>query len=325
MFPGTTQRQRKPRPRRPPRAPTFALALALVLLAAGQAAAAPAAPIKVTASIRPVALLVAEVGGDQVTVRTLLPPGASPHGYEPTPSQVRDLAGADLLVTVGAGLDPWAERLHRAVGREVPELELAEHTRLLPAPVEHHHEGEDGGEQEAHPHHGGEGDPHLWLDPVRVRDDLVPAIAAALSAAAPDLAPGFARRGEALRDRLTDLDRELALGLRPFAGRAFVAFHASFTYFAARYGLRQVAVVEPLPGREPSARWMRRVIEAGRQAGARAVLVEPQFNPRIGRTIAEQFGARVVTVDPLGSPEAGGTYADLMRFNLAAFREALAG
>jgi len=317
MVPGMTPRQRRFGPARL----AWALALALPLLGLGQAAAA---PLRVTASIRPVALLVAEVGGGEVAVHTLLPPGASPHGYEPTPSQVRDLAGADLLVTVGAGLDPWAERLHRAVGRGVPILELAGHTRLLPAPVGHPHEGE---ESDADADHGAGGDPHVWLDPLRVRDDLVPAIVRALSEAAPDRAPAFARGGEAFRARLTGLDRELAEGLEPVAGGAFVAFHGSFTYFAARYGLDPVAVVEPLPGREPSARWMRQVIEAGRGSGARAVLIEPQFNPRIARTIAEQFGARLVTVDPLGAADgaAGDTYADLMRFNLRAFREALGG
>jgi len=319
MVPGMTH----PRRRFGPARLAWVLALALPLLGLGQAAAA---PLRVTASIRPVALLVAEVGGGEVAVHTLLPPGASPHGYEPTPSQVRELAGADLLVTVGAGLDPWAERLHRAVGRGVPELVLAAHTRLLPAPIGHHHEGEEPDADEAGDHDAG-GDPHVWLDPVRVRDDLVPAIVRALSEAAPERAPVFARGGEAFRARLTGLDRELAEGLKPYAGGAFVAFHGSFTYLAHRYGLDQVAVVEPLPGREPSARWMREVIEAGRASGARAVLVEPQFNPRIARTIAAQFGARVVTVDPLGAAggTAGDTYADLLRFNLRAFREALGG
>jgi ABC-type Zn uptake system ZnuABC Zn-binding protein ZnuA len=306
----------------------LAWALALALASAGPAwgaGRAQAGPLPVTASIPPVALLVAAVGGDQVAVRTLLPPGASPHGYEPTPSQVRDLAGSALLVTVGAGLDPWAGRLHRAVGRGVPVLELADHTRLLPAAVEHHHEGEaPGADEDDHDHAGG--DPHVWLDPVRVRDDLVPAIQRALTDAAPDRGPVFSRNADAFRARLTDLDRELAEGLKPDAGRAFVAFHGSFTYLAARYGLRQVAVVEPLPGREPSARWMARVIEAGRDSGARAVLIEPQFNPRVARTVASQFGARVVTVDPLGAPGGAPTdsYEALLRFNLRAFREALA-
>jgi len=296
-------------PRQPRNRPLPGLGPAVALWAALAAPAWAAEPLRVAASIGPVALLVQAVGGERVAVQTLLPPGASPHGYEPTPSQVRDLAGAHLLVTVGAGLDPWAERLHRAVARDVPALALAAHTALLAS--------EDPDEPG--------GDPHVWLDPVRVRDDLVPALVRALSDASPDGAADFARSGAAFQGRLTALDRELAEGLAPVRDRGFVPFHASWTYFARRYHLRQVAVVEPIPGREPSARWMRDVIEAARAAGARAVLVEPQFNPRIARTIAEQFGARVVTADPLGDPAgpSGGSYESLMRFNLAAFREAL--
>jgi ABC-type Zn uptake system ZnuABC Zn-binding protein ZnuA len=277
----------------------------------------------VTVSIHPLALLVAEVGGDAVEVRTLLAPGASPHGFEPRPSQVRDLARAHLLVTVGAGLDPWADRLHKAVAADVPHLELADHVPLIPF-REPDHDADGHGHDQGHDQ--GAGDPHFWLDPVRVRDHAVPAVVAALSAAAPGEADGFAARGAAFRERLGALDRELAEGLAPVSGRAFVAFHAAFTYFAARYGLRQVGVVEPTPGREPSARWMRDVVRAARDGGARAVLIEPQFNPRVARNLARQFDGRVVTVDPIGDPSgpSGRSYAGLMRFNLRAFTEALA-
>lgn len=289
--------------------------LLLLLLPPGAPAAT--APVPVTVSIHPLALLVAEVGGDAVEVRTLLAPGASPHGFEPRPSQVRDLARARLLVTVGAGLDPWAGRLHDTVAPDMAWLELADHVPL-DAPDEPA-SGHDGHAHEA------EGNPHFWLDPVRVRDNGVPAIVAALSAVAPDHAVGFAARGADFRDRLNALDRELAEALTPYAGRGFVAFHSAFTYFARRYGLRQVAVVEPLPGREPSARWMREVIRAARESGARAVLIEPQFNPRVARNVARQFDGRVVTVDPVGDPAgpSGRSYADLLRFNLRAFTEAL--
>jgi zinc transport system substrate-binding protein len=316
-----------------PRAGAWLPLLLLALLLPGPRAWA---AVPVTVSIHPLALLVAEVGGDAVEVRTLLAPGASPHGFEPRPSQVRDLARAHLLVTVGAGLDPWADRLHEAVAADVPWLELADHVPLVPFREpdhdDHDHEADhaedhDGpADPHGHGHGHGAGDPHFWLDPVRVRDHAVPAIVAALSAAAPGEAAGFAARGAAFRERLGVLDRELAEGLAPVAGRAFVAFHSAFTYFAARYGLRQVGVVEPIPGREPSARWMRDVVQAARDGGARAVLIEPQFNPRVARNLARQFDGRVITVDPIGDPSgpSGRSYAGLMRFNLRAFTEALA-
>jgi zinc transport system substrate-binding protein len=289
------------------------------------AAAAQPEPLAVAASIHPVALLVAEVGGDAVRVRTLLPPGASPHGFEPTPSQVRALAEADLLVTVGAGLDTWAERMYAAVGGR-RRVALAGHGPLLPAGPGHaHHDEDEADPDDDHDHTHGAGDPHVWLDPVWVRDHALPALEQALAEAAPEHAVRFQAGAEAFADRLTALDRDLAKELAPAEGRAFVAFHGSWTYFAARYDLRQVAVVEPVPGREPSARWMAEVIGAARESDARMVLVEPQFNPGPARTIAAQFGGRVVSVDPVGDPRTpqGATYEALMRFNARAFREGL--
>lgn len=288
---------------------------ALVCLLLAFPGAALAQAVKVAVSIHPLALLVQEVGGDRVTVTTLLKPGVSPHGFEPSPAQVRGLSGADLFVSVGAGLDPWAERMAVAVRKGRPHLILAGHVPLRDA-------ADEPGHGDGHDH--AEGDPHFWLDPVLVRDHVVPALAAALTQAAPDHGDEFARRAGEVAARLSGLNDEIARALAPFAGRAFVAFHGPWAYFAERYGLNQVAVVEPIPGREPSARWMMQVVTAARRAGARAVLIEPQFNPRAAYTVAGQFHGRVVTVDEIGMPGtvSGESYAALMRFNTAAFVEA---
>jgi ABC-type Zn uptake system ZnuABC Zn-binding protein ZnuA len=306
-----------------------AAALLAALLWAPAPAAAEALPV--AASIHPLALLVAEVGGDAVAVQTLLPPGASPHGFEPTPSQVRALASARLLVTVGAGLDDWADRMYAAVGGKA-RVAVAAHGPLMPAgPGHHHHDGDDDHDQDADhddhtEHEHGPNDPHVWLDPVWVRDHAVPALEKALAAAAPEHAAAFHANAADFAGRLTALDTHLAAELVPARGKAFVAFHGSWTYFAARYGLKQVAVVEPLPGREPTARWMAEVIGEARASGARVVLIEPQFAPGPARTIAAQFDGRVVTVDPVGDPRTpqGASYEALMRFNARAFREGLA-
>jgi ABC-type Zn uptake system ZnuABC Zn-binding protein ZnuA len=277
----------------------------------------------VAVSIHPLALLVAGVGGAAVEVRTLLPPGASPHGFEATPSQIRALAGARLLITVGAGLDPWADRMYTAVGGSA-RVALAEGGPLLSAQPDRVHRPDLSGH--GNDAHAGPGDPHVWLDPVWVRDHALPALEQALAEADPEHAVEFQAGAEAFAERLSALDLSLADELAPVRGTPFIAFHGAWTYFAARYGLEQVAVVEPLPGREPSARWMAEVIRAARDSGARAVLIEPQFSPRPAQTVAAQFGGRVVTVDPMGDPSTphGATYEALMEFNAHAFRKGLA-
>lgn len=277
-----------------------------------------AVPVRVTVSIHPLALLVAEVAGPGAEITTLLPPGASPHGFEPTPFQMRQAAGADLLVFVGGGLDPWTGRIHEALNGQA-HLELAAAVGIEAKPrVGERHPGDDHA-------HGAE-DPHLWLDPVLVRDRVVPALVLALSRVRPESALLFRGRGETFRRELAMLDREMSEGLAPYAGRAFVAFHGPWGRFADRYGIRQVAVVEPVPGREPSPRWMLEVIQTARREGATAMVIEPQFNPRVAETIARQFDGRVVQADPLGTGagEAGTSYAGLMRSNLRAFVEAFA-
>ncbi|MDH4229374.1 MAG: metal ABC transporter substrate-binding protein [Nitrospirota bacterium] len=294
------------------------LALSVLLLSSPALAAPAVSPLRVSASVHPLALLVRAVGGEDVKVDVLLPPGVSPHGFEPTPAQMRRLAEAEWWIAVGGGLDPWAERLAEGVSGGRPHLILIQPSAGSAHNADHNADHEDG-----HRHSGV--DPHLWLDPVLVRDELVPRISAALSRQRPAQAKMFAGRAAAFQQRLTALDAELTAGLAPYKGGAFVAFHGAWGRFAARYGLREVAVVEPSPGREPSARWMAQVVETARREHAVAVIIEPGFNPRVANTIAAQFGGRTVTANPEGGLGGtwGATYEDLMRYNMGAFRAAM--
>src|SRR5512139_561685 len=135
----------------------------VLCLCAGWPAAAVAA-VRVVATIFPLADVVRQVGGDEVEVVTLLPPGASPHTFEPTPEQARQVATARVFVDVGAGLDGWAARLRAARTEPLIVVTATAGVTLL-----------DGD------HHGG--DPHVWLDPVLVRDHVVGAIVEGLAAA----------------------------------------------------------------------------------------------------------------------------------------------
>ena len=286
------------------------------------------AQVSVSVSIPPLAMIVEAVGGDMVSVDTLLPPGASPHGFEPTPRTVRRLADARLVVTIGSGLDPWTERLIRAVGPDTRQLVVSDHVPLAHADgadAAGRHDDEHADEHGAGHDHGGR-DPHFWLDPVLVAEHVVPAVAAALGAVAPEHGALFQERARDARAWLMALNEEIAQTLAPVAGRPFVAFHGTWNYLARRYGLTPVAAISPAPGREPSARWMGHVIETARETGARVILVEPQFNDRLARTISGQFGGHVVTADPLGGvgTPGGPTYDGLMRFNAGVLREALA-
>src|SRR5512140_3194235 len=129
------------------------------------------AAVRVVATIFPVADIVQQIGRDAVDVITLLPPGASPHTFEPTPAQMREVAEARVFVRVGAGLDSWTEKLLAARNPTLTILTLTDGVRLLSLTETHADEPAAGG--------GHGGDPHIWLDPLLVRDQLVPAISRA--------------------------------------------------------------------------------------------------------------------------------------------------
>lgn len=300
--------------RRSARRRVSALALSVALLpAAARAADAPA--LRVVASIHPLALLAREVGGERAAVEFLVPPGASPHTFEPAPADLVRLAGARVYLWVGPSLDGWSLELLAGAERapetlallDVPGLEILRHGE--------HGEAGDGR------------DPHVWLDPVRVRTHLAPALSRLFARIDPDGAPYYAERLAVFQTELEQLDAEIRARLAPHAGCGFIAFHAAWRYFAARYGLREIAVVERHAGAEPTAREIAGLVRAAREARLRAILVEPQFDPRVAQTIAREFGGTLVRVDPNGTPDdpERARYAGLLRFDARAFETACGG
>jgi zinc transport system substrate-binding protein len=295
----------------------FRLAVAVcvcILALSGRAAAT----VRVVATIYPIADIVRQIGGGAVEVVTLLPPGASPHTFEPTPAQMRQVAEARVFVRVGAGLDSWTDKLLAGRSPTLTVVTLSDGVPLLGLTHEREHAGAPAAGASG-------GDPHIWLDPVLVRDQLVPAISAALAAVAPEQREVFDSGAARFRASLTGLDADIRTELAPLTNRNFIGFHAAWRYFGERYDLHQVAVVEAFPGKEPSAREIAGVVEHARAAHVHAILIEPQMNPRIAEQIARDCGARTVLVDELGAPNLPGRsqYIDLMRYNSRVFAEAL--
>jgi ABC-type Zn uptake system ZnuABC Zn-binding protein ZnuA len=284
----------------------FSAFLATFLLLATYTSGANGDPLVVAATLFAPASWLQTLVGTEAQVVVLLPPGANPHTFEPLPAQVRSLREATLLVQIGAGLDEWAAKLTRVAERPIRVWTLAEHVPLLP--LDEHEHGRD---------------PHFWLDPILVRDHAVPALVAALSELDPTRAEGFRARGEQLRAELTQLDARLQHLLAPVRGRAYVAVHSAWRYFARRYGLVEAGSVEPIPGREPSAKELIQLVESIRRTGARALVVEPYSFSRTAEQLAAETQLRLVTIDPFGSGALIGGYTRLLEANAHAFVEAL--
>jgi ABC-type Zn uptake system ZnuABC Zn-binding protein ZnuA len=141
-----------------------------------------------------------------------------------------------------------------------------------------------------------------------------------LSQIDPAQAAAYAERGEGVRQALQALHEEILQATQPLRQRRFIAMHSAWTYFAPRYGLEQVAVIEPFPGREPSPRYLAELAKLMRREGVKAVVIEPQLATTAAHALARETGARVAMLDPTGGPGVPGrdSYFALMRYNLTA-------
>jgi zinc transport system substrate-binding protein len=297
------------------RALTLCLVVPAVLYGCGLGPEPPAGDgrLAVAVTLHPIASLVREVGGDAVHVRTLLPPGAHPDSYEATPRMAQALAGADLVVRVGGAVDDWlGER-----GRD-GHLVL---TRGMTLKGSAHHHGHDHGARAA-----GTGNPHVWLDPILVRDELLPLLVDALAERDPDSAHQFRARAAAFADSLTALDAEIQALLADVPVREFVSAHPAWVYFADRYGLVEIGSIHPSPGTEVGARELARLVTEARRRGGAAVIGEPQVSRAGVDAMAKELGVQVALADPEGGAGLAERedYLSLMRFNARVFARALA-
>jgi zinc transport system substrate-binding protein len=255
--------------------------------------------VPVVVSINPLADMVGRVGGERIEVFQLVPPGASPHTYEPTPSQVTRLARARLLVLVGLGLEFWAEDMVAAVDN--PHLVIAD-TSTAVEPIDSNH--------------------HIWLDPLNAVTQ-VEAVRDALQQIDPEGGAHYQENAARFVDELRALDQEIEKEIRDWSQHSFVAFHPAWAYFAKRYGLEQAAVVEETPGHEPSTHEMAHVIKTVREIGARAIFAEPQLPPEVAEAIAAESGTRVLLLDPIGGTKAPDDYLGLIRYNVQTMAKAM--
>jgi zinc transport system substrate-binding protein len=272
--------------------------------------------IKVVASIAPLADFAREVGGEKADVTLLLPPGASPHTFEPTPRTVQEISRAKIFIKIGAGLEFWADKLIASAGQGIMIVDCSKGVELIRGHVHDQDHDHD------HEHEGVQGvDPHFWLDPV-ICIGIIKKIEDAFSKADPANSSYYRKNAASYISTLSALDKEIAAKVRTFRTREYITFHSAWNYFSKRYGLRVAAVIEESPGKEPSAKQIGKILEVLRKMKTRVIFAEPQFNPKIAEAIAKEAGGRVLFLDPEGG-KGREKYIDLMHYNLSIMEQAM--
>lgn len=276
--------------------------------------------LRVAVSIPPLFTFVEEMLPEDAEAILLMPPGSSPHTYEPKPGDVSALAGADLLVINGVGVDGVFEDALANLGETRPDfLRLSDVLTGAEAEAAAHADHDPATcTNPAHDH--GDFDPHLWLDPVLMQRFL-PVLRDAILAQLDDPAARaqVERREQELSARLTELHADYTSRLEPLAGAGFIAEHPAYGRLTKRYGLRQAGTMRPLAQVEPTPAVIQELAARLESGEARAIFVEPQFPADTANRLAALTGAPVLTLDPLGE----GDWFAMMRQNLDALVEGL--
>ena len=308
------------------------LIILFCLIGPGAKAAVGAEAIPVAASIYPVADMVVQVGGRHVDVTVVVPAGASPHTFEPKPSQIRKISSSKLFFMIGAGFEIWAEKFFGAPEKESLKVVLSKDVFLIHTASHTHHKGNAHQgtlrPSRAHPERPAAeekaANPHIRLDPV-IAKSMAEKIIAALSRIDSPRRGYYQDNGRAFIAKLETLDRSIKQTVEKFSHKKYVAFHPAWDYFARRYGLVSVGIIEAAPGRSPTPQTIKKIVREIKQHRIRAIFAEPQLNPKVAEVIAGEAGVKVLLLDPIGGPHIKGrqSYLELMAYNVNILKEAM--
>jgi len=303
------------------------LVLALVLIVP----TAWAEPLRVVASFSILGDLVKNVGGEDVTVTTLVGPDGDAHVFEATPADAKAVGNANLAVVNGLGFEGWIDRLIKAANYKGPVVVASQGIPPRQMKEEEAEHAKDSHGQDKHEGHG-HGlitDPHAWQD-LANGQRYVANITAALAKADPAHAEAYQRRGEAYLAQLKETDQWVRgqLAAVPAVKRKVITSHDAFGYFGAAYGVQFLAPVGWSTESEPSAKDVANLVRQIKQAGVRALFVEHMSDPRLLKRIADEASGVVGgtlysdALAPAGKP--GDSYLGMFRHNVPALAAAMA-
>lgn len=282
-----------------------AICFALFATACGGSGSSGVMPV--VASFYPLAWAAERVGGSNVEVEDLTPLGGEAHDTTLTAGQRADLQSADVVLTLGDfGFQPDVERAAAdASGRVV---DVTAGLSMLPSS-----EGDLGF------------DPHVWLDPVLMKQVVEQIRRGLVAVAGPGEREAIEAGATRMETALEALDSEYAAALASCGYTTFVTTHEAFGYLAEQYGLTQLGVEGLTPESEPSAVRIQEAIDAIRsgEAGPAVFYGATDEGKRVGESVASDAGVPALPLSTLESAPSSGDYLSVMRDNLAALEKGL--
>lgn len=249
-----------------------------------------------SASIFPLYDIVKTIAGNDFEVSLLLPPGASPHTFDPTPATVASAESSDAIYIIGHGLDSWIKDL---ISDNSTIIVVDKNIVLLTAMED---EGGDGS------------DPHYWLT-AQNGIQIAKNISEDLSNRFPEKANMFQSNLEYFIDVMKKTDINIRDILNSVQNKNIVTFHDAWFYFAKDYGLKIVGTYEPTAAREPTPRYLAELVSNIQKVGVKVIYSEPQFSTDVLNSILSDYDLSIAELDPIGGKDTRESFQKLLLYN----------
>lgn len=310
--------------------------------------------LEIYTSIYPLQYITEQIGGDNVTVKSIYPPGVDAHTYEPTSKEMTDMAKSDAFIYLGAGMESFAETAASALSKQdVKFIEIAKHEALFSkssdghdghdhgtdtdhnAEADNDHDEHDHGAEADHNaevhddhdgHDHGDKDPHIWLDPLRMID-MGAIIKDELITLNPENKKQYEKNYEALTKSLTALDQEFVTSLKDKQNKHILVSHAAYGYWEQRYGIEQIAISGLSSSDEPSQKDLAKIAKLAKEHQIKYVIFEQNASDRVSTIIQEHIKAEALHIHNLEvltdeDIKNNADYISLMKANLAVLNKA---
>jgi len=231
----------------------------------------------IVVSIYPYELLLKQMVGPEIEVRTLIPPNFSPHTYNPSPAELKSLYDANLVFSNGFGLETNIQTALNALGEKHLSAE-----QLLQLP-----------QKEENPN------PHIWLSP-RLMKKLVSELEEPLQRTFPSYKDSISFHCRELISQFSSLDSLIIQERTQFSHTPIITYHDSFHYFIQDYQLDYLGSIQSSPGQEPTPKELVYLGDLIKANQVKAIFVEPQMDRKSANVLAKEFHLQVIELDPLG-------------------------
>jgi zinc transport system substrate-binding protein len=254
--------------------------------------------IKIATTLNPFKEIIQKVAGNRGEVIAILKPGFSPHTYEVSPSEMSDIESADILFFGADNLDGWVKKL--VSNRKIELIKLLPEDSLLNVTTI---EGEAVGT-----------DPHFWNDPLLVKI-LSGEIVKELCKIDPEGCNEYKTNATFFSNELDKYYKKIESMFSSLKKKNVMLSHPFFAYFLNRFNFNTAGLIEPIPGKEPTAKDLKKIIDTAIQEKVGAIFIHSQLPENAAKIVSESTGIKIYTLDPIGGIKGRITYEELLLYN----------